>query len=88
MTHQKLHELKDFQSLFEDRRFVAAIAYLREHPKPKRNYSLSDATAIIRSEGAWHGWFEALEELENLAQPPRQPSIIQRGQAYQPPQQS
>lgn len=66
-----LHGLPKFVDLFDDPRFKAAIAYLREHPRPKGNRSLTDATSIIRSEGAWHGWFEALEELEALKNPPQ-----------------
>lgn len=86
MTKSDLHNIKDFGALFSDPRFKACIMYLREHANPKRNTGLSDATTIIRSEGAWHGWFEALYELEKLAEPPRDIQTPQRGVPYAQPQ--
>ena len=86
MTKTDLHALPKFGELFSDPRFKACITYLREHANPKRNSSLSEATSIIRSEGSWHGWFDALYELEKLSEPPRENPPMQRGPAYPAPQ--
>jgi len=87
MTHAELHEIKDFAGLFEDRRFKALMIYMRENPNPKKNAALNEPTAIIRSEGAWHGWFECLSEQENLRHPPRPiPTKSERQPPYRPPE--
>jgi hypothetical protein len=88
MTLGELHSIRDFAGLFADARLRACLQYLREHPNPKRNTSLSDATSIIRSEGSWHGWFEALAELENLSKPPVDQRLPQRGRPYAQPEES
>lgn len=88
MTLQELHNTAKFSELFGDPRFRAAIAYLREHPEPKRNHGLVDATSIIRSEGVWHGWFDALEKLEALGKPPVDVPGVTRGRPYVNPQQT
>lgn len=62
MNLKTLHEIPSYQQLFTDPRFVALIQYLRANPGPKSNSGIGDATAIIRSEGAWHGWFECIEK--------------------------
>lgn len=85
MTLQDLHSMPDFVNLFTDKRFVAAIQFLREHPDPKNNTG-GDATLIIRSEGSWHGWFGCLEKLEQLSRPPQQPTPTISGQKYVAPQ--
>lgn len=85
MTLEELHQIKDFPAIFSDPRLKAALQYLRENPNPKSNKTISDATTIIRSEGAWHGWFEALEELERLSRPPVRLPTSERGRPYQAP---
>jgi len=86
MTLQQLHEIKDFSGLFVDRRFIAALAYMREHPKPFEKQPVSDATWIIRNEGAWSGWFDFARELEALSKPPSQPETFKRSSPYRAPE--
>lgn len=74
MTREQLHAIPHFAKLFTDERFVAAMIYMRQHPRPRGNTSVSEPTAIIRSEGAWQSWFECLEQLEKLEEPPK-PSV-------------
>jgi len=85
MTLQQLHEIPKFSELFIDRRFIAAIAYMREHPRP-RNTGGSDATAIIKNEGSWCGWFDFAQELEALSKPPSQPETFKRSSPYRAPE--
>lgn len=86
MTLAQLHEIKDFGALFDDPRFKALIQYLRANPRPKSNSAVSDATLIIRSEGAWHGWFDCIEAALGTARGPVQPNEVQRGQPYSKPE--
>lgn len=88
MTHEELHSIPDFGSLFTDKRFVAAMTFMRQHPRPLGNRGSTDATAIIRSEGAWHSWFECLETLESLGNVPKTETSQPQRPKYQNPQQT
>lgn len=71
MTLAQLQSVPGFFDLGKDLRFASLLAYLRANPAPRGNKLLvSDATAIIRSEGAWHGWFECLEKCEEVTSKP------------------
>lgn len=82
MNLSELHSINNFIDLFSDPRLKAALIYLREHPKPRDNVNLSDTTAIIRSEGSWQGWFEALEKLEDLKNPSAAQTTLPKSAPY------
>lgn len=73
MTLTELHNIPNFSGLFDDARFKGLIHYLQANPEPTSNKGAGDATMIIRSEGAFQGWYECIKTALNTA--PKAPAI-------------
>lgn len=79
-----LHSIKDFASLSQDPRFVGLMGYMRKHI-PARGSNVQGPENIIRNEGRFNGWFEALDEMDAVLQPPKpRPEGQKEKPAYQP----
>lgn len=60
MTLSHLHQVKEFASLFDDPRLIAAITYLRANFPGKASATGDE----------WRGYYQALDNLERLRNPP------------------
>jgi len=86
MTLQELQSTPKFFELFSDQRFVNLLNYLREHPGPLEENVPNDASAIIRSEGSWQGWFRVMKRIGEVGRPTSDPKSPISGLKYQPTQ--
>lgn len=86
MTLAELHNIPNFSGLFEDIRFKGLIHYLQANPEPTSNKGTGDATTIIRSEGAFQGWYECIKTaLQTIPKAPAVPEP-KKSPAYANPQ--
>lgn len=73
MNLTELHNIPNFSGLFDDARFKGLIHYLQANPEPTSNKGVGDATLIIRSEGAFQGWYECIKTALNTR--PKAPEV-------------
>lgn len=85
MTLTELHNISNFSGLFDDARFKGLIHYLQANPEPTSNKGAGDATMIIRSEGAFQGWYECIKTALHTRPKPPEITETKKSPAYSNP---